>query len=115
MNREFRELNLRLGEWVVENRLDEILNHKETIIFKEHNMSFHDLKLFGVMGKAYIIQMDTLTRKMERSRYNLSRKRFTLRNQIRTLKSEIFRNSGIMIDEEWKNIDRCLKIMCSKV
>ena len=35
-------------EWVVKNKLDKLLDQRDIKIFKEHNMSYKDLKLFGV-------------------------------------------------------------------
>jgi len=35
-------------EWVVNNKLDTLLKPKEIKIFKEQNMHYKDLKLFGV-------------------------------------------------------------------
>jgi len=111
VSREFRELNLKLGEWIVENNLDEILSDEETVIFKENNMSFYDLKLFGAMGKAYLLQFDILTRMYK---FKNMRGQFTLRNQIKTLKMEIYSKYGVhydrsvrkvvgvVVDKEWR-------------
>ena len=103
---EFHDLNLKLGEWIVENNLDEILSDEETVIFKENNMSFYDLKLFGAMGKAYLLQFDIL---IGMYKFKNMRGQFTLRNQIKTLKMEIFSKYGIdgssmmerEVDKEW--------------
>ena len=35
-------------DWVVENKLDVLLQPKEVKIFKEHNLGYKDLKLFGL-------------------------------------------------------------------
>ncbi len=35
-------------DWVVENKLDGLLQPKEVKIFKEHNLGYKDLKLFGL-------------------------------------------------------------------
>lgn len=35
-------------EWVVKNKLDRLLDQRDAKIFKEHNMGYKDLKLFGV-------------------------------------------------------------------
>ena len=35
-------------EWVIDNKLDKLLKPKEIKIFKEHNMGYNDLKLFGL-------------------------------------------------------------------
>ena len=103
---EFHDLNLKLGEWIVENNLDKILSDKEIAIFKENNMSFYDLKLFGAMGKAYLLQFDML---VGMYKFKNMRGQFTLRNQIKTLKMEIFWKYGIdgssmrerEVDKEW--------------
>ena len=34
--------------WVIDNKLDKLLNPKEVKIFKERNMGYNDLKLFGL-------------------------------------------------------------------
>ena len=34
--------------WVINNKLNKLLKPKEIKIFKERNMSFYDLKLFGL-------------------------------------------------------------------
>lgn len=82
--------------WIVENKLEDLLSRKETTIFKEHNMSFHDLKLFGVMDKAYTLQFDTLMGKARTTGLK-GRVGFALRNQIRSLKSDLYRNHGIKV------------------
>lgn len=86
--------------WVVENKLEDLLSRKETTIFKEHNMSFHDLKLFGVMGKAYTLQFHTLVEKYKKQATK-GRVGFALRNQIKNLKSDLFRNHGIKVGGEF--------------
>ena len=104
---EFHDLNLKLGEWIVANNLDKILSDKEIAIFKENNMSFYDLKLFGAMGKAYLLQFDML---VGMYKFKNMRGQFTLRNQIKTLKMEIFWKYGIdgssmrerEVDKEWR-------------
>ena len=104
---EFHDLNLKLGEWIVENNLDEILSDEETVIFKENKMSFYDLKLFGAMGKAYLLQFDIL---IGMYKFKNMRGQFTLRNQIKTLKMEIFSKYGVSlllggvpeVDKEWR-------------
>jgi hypothetical protein len=35
-------------QWVVNNKLDTLLKPKEVKIFKEHNLGYKDLKLFGL-------------------------------------------------------------------
>ena len=35
-------------QWVVNNKLDNLLKPKEVKIFKEHNLGYKDLKLFGL-------------------------------------------------------------------
>ena len=34
--------------WVIDNKLDKLLEPKEVKIFKERNMGYNDLKLFGL-------------------------------------------------------------------
>ena len=34
--------------WVIDNKLDKLLKPKEVKIFKERNMGYNDLKLFGL-------------------------------------------------------------------
>ena len=34
--------------WVIDNKLDKLLEPKEMKIFKERNMGYNDLKLFGL-------------------------------------------------------------------
>ena len=46
--------------WVENTQLEKLLDKKGIVLFKENNMSFEDLKLFGVTEKADLLFYDYL-------------------------------------------------------